>query len=167
MEGLETKMRQKALDLQRREERIIQLEEELKHKITEVSRQLANKEEEVLMIKKKFKEEKNQLETDKKRSNAQLTTLKATLEQADAKFYSYKVEVEQSPLNVLRNELAQKQIEVVEMETKVQRANEARDEYKAKFEKVKKDMIALKKQIDQEKELTLTKQAEELEQIKK
>jgi len=53
------------------------------------------------------------------------------------------------------------------METKVQRANEARDEYKAKFEKVKKDMIALKKQIDQEKEHTLTKQAEELEQIKK
>ena len=58
MEGLETKMRQKALDLQRREERIIQLEEELKHKITEVSRQLANKEEEVLNVKKKFKEEK-------------------------------------------------------------------------------------------------------------
>ena len=67
------------------------------------------------------------------------------------------MEVEQSPLNVLRNELAQKQIEVVEMETKVQRANESRDEYRAKFERVKKDMIALKKQIDQEKELTLTK----------
>ena len=109
------------------------------------------------MVKKKFKEEKTQLETDKKRANAQLTTLKATLEQADAKFYAYKVEVEQSPLNVLRNELAQKQIEVVEMETKVQRANEARDDYKVKFEKVKKDMIALKKQIDQEKEHTLTK----------
>jgi len=46
------------------------------------------------MIKKKFKEEKNQLETDKKRTNTQLTNLKTTLEQADAKFYSYKVEVE-------------------------------------------------------------------------
>lgn len=97
------------------------------------------------------------MESDKKRATAQITTLRATLEQADAKFYSYKVEVEQSPLNVLRNELAQKQIEVVEMETKVQRANESRDEYRGKFEKVKKDMIALKKQIDREKELTLTK----------
>ena len=58
METLETKMRQKALDLQRREERIIQLEEELKHKITEVSRQLANKETEVMSVKKRFKEEK-------------------------------------------------------------------------------------------------------------
>jgi hypothetical protein len=35
------------------------LEEELKHKITEVSRQLANKENEVMNIKKRFKEEKN------------------------------------------------------------------------------------------------------------
>lgn len=34
----ENKLRTKALDLQRREERIIQLEEELKHKIQEVSR---------------------------------------------------------------------------------------------------------------------------------
>ena len=58
MEGLEGKLRQKALDLQRREERIIQLEDELKHKITEVSRSLASKEEEVINIKKRFKDEK-------------------------------------------------------------------------------------------------------------
>ena len=67
MENLETKLRQRALDLQRREERIIQLEEELKHKITEVSRSLASKEEEVLNVKKRFKEEKTQLEHEKKR----------------------------------------------------------------------------------------------------
>ena len=53
------------------------------------------------------------------------------------------------------------------MESKVARANEERDEFKTKFEKVKKDMIALKKQIDKEKEMALTKQAEELESIKK
>jgi len=43
------------------------LEEELKHKITEVSRSLASKEEEVLNVKKRFKEEKSQLEHEKKR----------------------------------------------------------------------------------------------------
>lgn len=36
--AMELKVRQKATDLQRREERIIQLEEELKSKIMEVSR---------------------------------------------------------------------------------------------------------------------------------
>ncbi len=65
---LENKVRVKATDLQRREERIIQLEEELKSKIQEVSKQLTNKEEEIISIKKKFKEERMQLETDKKKS---------------------------------------------------------------------------------------------------
>ena len=67
MTTLESKVRQKATDLQRREERIIQLEEELKSKIMEVSRQLTSKEEEIMNIKKKFKEERVQLENDKKR----------------------------------------------------------------------------------------------------
>ena len=53
--------------------------------------------------------------------------------------------------------MAQKTIEVVELETRVANAQEQRDEYKEKFENVKKDMIALKKQIDREKEKQLTK----------
>jgi hypothetical protein len=39
----------------------------LKHKIQEASRQLTLKEEEIMIIKKKFKEEKVGLETEKKR----------------------------------------------------------------------------------------------------
>jgi hypothetical protein len=64
---LEQKVRGKAIDLQRREERIVQLEEELKHKIAEVSRQLTVKEEEVVNVKKRFKEERFALEADKKK----------------------------------------------------------------------------------------------------
>jgi len=56
---------------------------------------------------------------------------------------------------------------VVELETKVNYANEQRDDHRAKYEQLKKDMVLMKKQIDREKELTLTKQAEELEAIKK
>ena len=58
MTTLENRLRTKATELQKREEKIIQLEEELKSKIIEVSRQLTNKEEEILGIKKKFKEER-------------------------------------------------------------------------------------------------------------
>ena len=71
----------------------------------------------------------------------------------------YKQEVENSPLNVLRNELAQKTIEIVELETRVNNANEQRDEYRVKFEKVKRDMIQFRKDIDKGKELQLTTQA--------
>lgn len=56
---------------------------------------------------------------------------------------------------------------MVELETKVNNANEQRDDHRAKYEQLKKDMVLMKKQIDREKELTLTKQAEELEAIKK
>jgi uncharacterized Zn ribbon protein len=132
-----------------------------------VSRSLVAKEEEVLNIKKKFKDEKQQLETANKRQNTQNDELNKRLADADAKFVAYKLSIEHSPLNVLRNELASKQIEIVELESKVARSAQERDEFKLKFERVKKDMIALKRQIDEEKELTLTKQAEELEQIKK
>ena len=59
--------------MQKREEKIIQLEEELKSKILEVSRQLTSKEEEILNIKKKFKEERVLLESDKKRLTKELT----------------------------------------------------------------------------------------------
>ena len=63
--------------------------------------------------------------------------------------------------------MATKSIEVVELETKVNNANEQRDDFRHKYEQLKKDMVLMKKQIDREKELTLTKQAEELEAIKK
>ena len=106
MEALDGKLRQKALDLQRREERIIQLEEELKHKITEVSRQLANKEEEIINIKKRFKDERAILEHEKKKMTTQLIEARNDLESAEKKFSLFKQEVENSPLSVIRNELA-------------------------------------------------------------
>jgi hypothetical protein len=48
-------------------EELSHLEEELKHKINEVSRQLASKEEEIIGIKKRFKEERTIIEHEKKK----------------------------------------------------------------------------------------------------
>lgn len=120
-----------------------------------------------MSVKKRFKDEKAQLETANKRQSIQVEDLSNKLQDADTRFVAYKQSVEHSPLNVLRNELSQKQIEIVDQESKMAQAKEQRDEYKLKFERVKKDMIALKKQIDHEKEMALTRQAGELEQIKK
>ena len=54
----------------------------------------------------------------------------------------------------------------MELESKVKQAYETRDDYKSKYDQVKKDMIGLKRQIDKEKEQALTKQANELEELK-
>jgi len=147
---LETKMRSKALDLQRREERIVQLEEELKQKIAEVSRQLTLKEEEIMNVKKRFKEERTVLEMDKKRLTVQVEELKNRAEAAEAKLFAYKRDIDESPLSVIRSELSQKNLELIESESKTKQASEERDEARRKFELLKKDMVALKKQLDRE-----------------
>ena len=71
---------------------------------------------------------------------------------ASEKYYNLKRDVEESPLSVLRNELGQKQLEIVEMESRVKAATEQREDYRIKYDQIKKDMIALKRQMDLEKE---------------
>jgi chromosome segregation ATPase len=129
----------------------VQLEEELKHKIAEVSRQLTMKEEEVMNVKKRFKEERNTLENDKKRLMVQVEDLKARAEAAEGKLLNLKRDVDESPLAVIRAELAQKGMEVVEVEGKMRQALEERDEVRRRFEQLKRDMVTLKKQMDKER----------------
>ena len=83
--------------------------------------------------------------------------MKNRLEAADVKFVAYRQEIEQSPLSILRNELAQKQIELVEMESRIERISKERDDYQSKYENVKKDIVSMKRQLDKEKEQTLLK----------
>jgi hypothetical protein len=90
------------------------LEEELKQKISEVGRQLTLKEEEVMNVKKRFKEERTTLEMDKKKLSAQVEELKLRTETAENKLLILKREYDESPLSVLRAELAGKNIELIE-----------------------------------------------------
>ena len=100
----------------------------------EVSRQLTSKEEEIIQLKQKFKEERQQTEHDRKRLQGQVSDYQGKLEDASGRFFNLKKEIEESPLAVLRNELGQKQLEIVELESKVKQANESREEFRAKYD---------------------------------
>ncbi len=63
---IEGKLRGKAVDLQKREQKLVLLEEELKHKLNETGKIMSNKDEEINELKKRSKEEKNALEKEKK-----------------------------------------------------------------------------------------------------
>jgi hypothetical protein len=76
--------------------------------------------------------------------------LKSRAEQAEAKLLAFRRDIDESPLSVLRGELAQKNLELIESESKAKQATEERDDVKRKFELLKKDMVALKKQLDKE-----------------
>lgn len=68
----------------------------------EVSRQLTSKEEEIMNIKKKFKEERVQSETEKKKLTKELVDQRAKVTEATDRYYHLKREIEDSPLSVLR-----------------------------------------------------------------
>ena len=119
----------------------------------EVSRQLTSKEEEIMNIKKKFKEERVSLENDKKRLGKESGDTQIKLSDATERYFNLKKQVEDSPLSVLRNELGTKQLEIVELESKVKASNEQRDEYRERYDAIKKDMIGLKRQMDLQKEV--------------
>ena len=95
------------------------MEEELKSKIHEVSKQLTSKEEEIISIKKKFKEERIQLETDKKKAIKEASDAQEKAQLATTKYFNLKKEADESPLQVLRNELGTKQLEVAELEQRL------------------------------------------------
>lgn len=90
----------------------------------------------------------------------------AKVEQAQNKFFALKTEIEESPLQTLRMEIGHKQLEITDLQSKCQNSMQLAEDYKVKFDLLKKDMVQLKRQIDQDKEAKLTQQAEELEQLK-
>lgn len=92
------------------------------------------KEEEVVNVKKRFKEERTTLESDKKKLQAQVEELKARCEGAENRLHSLKRDIEESPLSVIRGELASKNLELIESESKTKQAIEDRDEARRKFE---------------------------------
>ena len=163
---MESKIRVKATDLEKRERKIVDLEEDLSKKIGEVSRALTGKEEEIISIKRRFKEERVNLDADKKRLKQEVTEYQDKLDQAHNRYFALKKEYEDSPLSALRTELGQRDLTILELESQVKAAIQSRDEFSGRYDKIRKDHLVFKKQIDREKADQLNKQAAELEQLK-
>lgn len=60
------------------------------------------KEEEIMNVKKRFKEERTLLEMDKKKLQGASDELKNRAEQAEAKLLHFRKDFDESPLSVLR-----------------------------------------------------------------
>ena len=135
----------------------MQLEEELKHKIQEVSRQLGAKEEEIISIKRRFKEEKFGLENDKKTLKAQLEESKALLDEVEQRFRNYRKDMEESPLSVLRDDIGKKNIEIAELTTKLQKVGEDNASLNSKLKKLRNEHVKLRREMERQKEDSMSK----------
>ena len=164
--SLRNKLTKKASELESRENKIKLCEEELKMKINEVSKQIVNKEEEIDLIKKNAKEEQNKLLKN-------ITSLKKTIENKqkeinsiEEKFNNYKKTIEDSPTSGLRNEITRKQIQNEELEKQIKNLeNEIKNRDKS-IEKLKVDIIKLRKNYETEKDNMYKQRLEEIEKLK-
>ena len=164
--SLRNKLTKKASELESRENKIKLCEEELKMKISEVSKQIVNKDEEIDLIKKNAKEEQNKLLKN-------ITSLKKTIENKqkeinsiEEKFNNYKKTIEDSPTSGLRNEITRKQIQNEELEKQIKNLeNEIKNRDKS-IEKLKVDIIKLRKNYETEKDNMYKQRLEEIEKLK-
>ena len=163
---LKNRLNKKATELESRENKIKLCEEELKMKINEVSKQLVNKDEEIDLLNKRHKDEllklqKNNAQLQKNNQNKQ-----KEIENLEQNFKNYKKEIEDSPISLLKNEITRKQIQNEELEKQIQKLENEIKHKNQTIEKLKADMIKLRKNYETEKENMYKQRLEEVEKLK-
>lgn len=166
IQQVEQKLKAKASELQKREQKLVVLEEELKQRINDTSKQLANKEEEITILKKKMKEERANLEKDKVISSSKADEYQAKLRKIEEEYSSFRREQENSPVNLIKNELNVKNLEIQELLKKIEKTEEIKEQYRIHFEKMKNEIIRLKKVNENLKDSHQKQQNSEIEQLK-
>lgn len=146
--GLQTKLKNKTNELSKREQRIIQLEEELKQKIQETSRQLANKDEEVNRFAEKISEEKIEIQKKLKDTEIKLKDWEKRFKLVDEEYKEYKIAQENSPVNLLKEEMHDKQLENSDLKRELNKMEEVKEEYRKNFDRMKNEIQKLREDKD-------------------
>lgn len=78
---------------------------------------MIQKEEEIANVKWKFLEEKRTLEIEKKKLNNTVSESKSALDDLERKYRDYRREQDESPMAVLRAEIQNKNLQIMELES--------------------------------------------------
>lgn len=148
MAGHLQKVQAKVNQLSKREHRLILLEEELKQKIGETSRQLAQKDEEIEEVKAKTAEERKSLLKKLKDSEEKNKKLEEIVKNLEEDLRLYKIEQEKSPIEIVKNELNEKMIEIAQLRKEIEKTDEIKEEYRKHFDRLKEEVIKLKRERD-------------------
>lgn len=149
MAGHVQKMQAKVNQLSKREQRLILLEEELKQKIAETSRQLAQKDDEIEEIKAKSGEDKKNLLKKSKDLEEKNKKLEEIIKNLEEDLRLYKIEQEKSPIEIVKKDFNEKIIEIAQLKKEIEKTEEIKEEYRKHFERLKDEVIKLKRERDQ------------------
>ena len=163
---LQQSMGKKARELQKREQKLLTLEDELRRKIGEAAKQLASKEEEIISVKTKCKEEKVGIEKEKAGLAEQLSVAKQQLSEMTDRYALLKKEFEESSMNQLKQEISAKELEVLELEKKLEKSVQAKELYKSQYDKIKEEIIRIREAVQLAREQEMKRQAEEIDKLR-
>ena len=163
---LKNKLSKKAAQLESRENKIKLCEQELKLKINEVSKQLIDKDEEIDLIKKRHMDEQLKLQKNNIQLQKNIKNKESQIEKLEENFKNYKKEIEDSPISLLKNEITRKQIQNEELEKQIQKLENEIKYKNQTIERLKVDMIKLRKNYETEKENMYKQRIEEIEKLK-
>lgn len=156
----------KAKDLQKREQKLVTLEEELKQKVVQVSRQLAAKEEEIITVRTKSKDDRMTVDRDKAALQQQLAAVKQKLAEITDKQAILKKEMEETSMSQLKQELSAKGVEVIELEKKLEKSVQVRELYKTQYEKIKEEILRVRESVQSAREAEMRRQSDEIDKLR-
>ena len=163
---LKNKLNKLASQLESRECKIKLTEDKLQLQINETSKQLSLKEEEIDLIKKNAKDEQIKLQKNNERLKKLLDEKQKEINKLEEKFNNYKKTMEDSPQSVLKNEITRKGIQNEELQKQIKNLeNDIKNRDKI-IEKLKTDIIKLRKNYETEKENMYKQRLEEIEKLK-
>lgn len=166
LNALINKCKKKANELESRENKIALIEEEIKLKLNEMSRNITSKNDEILLITKKSKEDKLSLEKE-------INNLKKLLQNKNQEFIdlekmykSYKSEIEDSPMSSLRIELNKRSLEIEELKKDKTKMEDENQKLSNGIKSLKSELTNIKKQHEKEKEQMYKQKLEEIEKLR-
>jgi chromosome segregation ATPase len=166
MNNLRNKLSKKATELESRENKIKLMEEELKMKINETSKIIVNKDEEIELIKKNNKEEKDKLQRTITQLKKNIENKQKEVDVIQEKFINYKKNMEDSPQSALKNEITRREIRNEELEKQIKKLEDEIKNRDKTIEKLKADIIKIRKNYETEKDNMYKQRLEEVEKLK-
>lgn len=166
LKNLNKKMQQKVNKLTQRENKLVLLEEELKQKINETSRQMVAKDEEIEKEKVKSGESRKNLIKKIKSLEKKVDNLEAENQEIKEEFAAYRKEQEDSPVQLIKNDLSGKLLEIDELKKQLEKSEEIKNEYRKHFERLKKEIMRLRQEKNELKVQASKEKEDDLKLIK-
>jgi hypothetical protein len=128
--SIESRLKTKALELQKRENRIVLIETEYKAKTDEILSELNRKDEDIKQIKLAHSEALKKSAAANKNLEKQLENLATSLKAKDKEIASLKKEIEVNPLTKLKKEIQEKAQKIDTLQAELAKYQELNGEYK-------------------------------------